>query len=583
MDDDQPDREPLGGGRAERLARDRARDAACVARVRAGDAAAFTELYDAWFPRVFGVARRIVGNDAIAEEVAQDAVTTAWHRLDTLADPASFGGWVLRITRNRALDRAGREQRSAPVDADGLAVIEASSARTPGSPGGIGVEDRLGATADPARVAEDNEVVALLWEAASALGERDTTVLDLQLRHGLGPVEIGEVLGLNRNAANQLVHRVKGRLRGAVQARLLWRGGAPRCPDLAATLDRAGVVAFGREVVAIVERHVPGCDDCGDRGRTAVAPAALFAAIPSTLPPGARDRVAAALHEAGVPVGPALEPASGPHSPGPGDGGRGGGGGAGTTTSRTGVLVGALVVLLLLAGVVAAGLLPGDAPEDGVDTGAADVREGPGGSAGEPTGSTPGDSGGGAPPATVATGEPGSTVGSGDAAPSADPGPGGGGTTTVPSTTLPPDGPGSGDDPLDLPPTPAPAPPAAPPDAVASPPTTDPVPAPVISFTLAPGPARVTGWSVVGASGAEPHLTWAVTGAERIVIRGHETDASLPRPPSGRLDICPVVPTSDSFCNAPSGTYTYELVVLGLDGSLTSRTVALTVADPVPG
>jgi len=46
--------------------------------------------------------------------------------------------------------------------------------------------------------------------------------------------------------------------------------------------------------------------------------------------------------------------------------------------------------------------------------------------------------------------------------------------------------------------------------------------------------------------------------------------------------MCPNGLSSDGFCNAGSGTYTYELVVLGLDGSLTSRSVTLTVLDPLP-
>lgn len=581
MDDEQSDRDTLVAGRAERLAADRERDAACVARVRDGDHAAFTELYDAWFPRVYVVARRIVGDDAVAEEVAQDAVTAAWRKLDTLSDPASFGGWLLRITRNRALDRSERERRSAPVDAEGLAVIEASRRGTSGAPGGFGAEDRLGDMADPARVAEDNEVVALLWDAAAALGERDTTVLDLQLRHGLGPAEIGEVMGLNRNAANQLVHRVKGRLRGAVRARLLWRGGSPRCDDLAAVLGQAGVSAFGSEAMAVIDQHVPRCGECGDQGRTAVAPAALFAALPLAVPPGARDRVAAALVEAGVPVGSGARPA--------GDGSRDGGGTPPRPVppaggpGRAGVLVGALVVLLLLAGALGTSLLAGDTePEAGGDVAAGSES---GGAEAPVGGATPAADGevGDDPPATTPAGAPSDDPAGGDGSDDESPAEPGATTPTSPPTTSAPGATAGTGEPLALPPTPAPAPPADPAPGVDAPPATVPPPAPpVISFSLAPGPTTVTGWAVAGSAAAEPHLTWSVSGAQRVVIRGHETDGSLTRSSSGRLDVCPNGLSADGFCNAGSATYTYELVVLGLDGSLTSRTVTLIVLDPLP-
>ena len=101
-------------------------------------------------------------------------------------------------------------------------------------------EDRLGAIDDPGQVAEDREVVALLWDAADALGERDREVLDLTLRHGLAPNEIAEVIGLNRNATNQLVHRVRQHLGTAVGARVLWRDGAPSCFGAARRTDGGG-------------------------------------------------------------------------------------------------------------------------------------------------------------------------------------------------------------------------------------------------------------------------------------------------------------------------------------------------------
>ena len=48
-----------------------------------------------------------------------------------------------------------------------------------------------------------------MWGAAEALGERDSEVLDLTLRLGMTPAEIADVVGTNRNAANQMVHRAR--------------------------------------------------------------------------------------------------------------------------------------------------------------------------------------------------------------------------------------------------------------------------------------------------------------------------------------------------------------------------------------
>ena len=221
----------------------RDRDAGWVVASLSGDPAAFGHLYDAWFDKVYDVALRINRDRDVAAEVAQDAFLSAWRNLGSLEDPGTFGGWLLRIARNGAYNRQRKEQRSQPVDDRGLAVIEAVGASPTSAPQGFGVEDRLSASSDPSRAMEDAELADLVWDAAAALGERDVEVLDLQLRHGLSPAEIGEVVGLNRNAANQLVHRVRKRLDAAIRARVLWRGGAPACPDLDRLLRSAGIAA----------------------------------------------------------------------------------------------------------------------------------------------------------------------------------------------------------------------------------------------------------------------------------------------------------------------------------------------------
>jgi hypothetical protein len=142
----------------------------------------------------------------------------------------------------------------------------------------------------------------LLWDAAEALGERDRDVLDLSLRHGLEPAEIADVIGLNRNAANQLVHRVRQRLGTAVGARVLWRDGQPTCSALRAELAAAGVDEFGADAVRVTDRHAGGCDECGERRQTHLSPAQLFSALPILVIPALKAQAAFALSAAGVPM-----------------------------------------------------------------------------------------------------------------------------------------------------------------------------------------------------------------------------------------------------------------------------------------
>lgn len=65
----------------------------------AGFEAAFRELY----PRAFGLALRMLGNRAVAEDLAAETMARAfaqWGRLD----PDRRVGWVLRVTSNQAID-----------------------------------------------------------------------------------------------------------------------------------------------------------------------------------------------------------------------------------------------------------------------------------------------------------------------------------------------------------------------------------------------------------------------------------------------------------------------------------------------
>jgi RNA polymerase sigma factor (sigma-70 family) len=287
----------------ERRAAERREDAALVERARSEDADAFGRLYDRWFDRVHDLAFRVGGDATAASDIAQDAFLSAWRKLDGLQDPEAFGGWLLQITRNAALDRRRREERTKPFDSEGLAVIEGSGPSPADAPAGFRVEDRAVAFDSPSRAAEDSELTELVWESAAALGARDAELLDLTLRHGLTPAEVGTVVGLNRNAANQAVHRVRQRLKAAIEARVLWRSGEPACPKLAATLEAAGVTEFGADAVQVTESHASGCEVCQQRRQTKLEPSALFGAAPFViLPLVLKMRVAHALSESGVPM-----------------------------------------------------------------------------------------------------------------------------------------------------------------------------------------------------------------------------------------------------------------------------------------
>ena len=356
------DEPPLGEPVIDRDA-SRARDSRLVEAALAGDPSAFGRLYDAWFDRVWNVALRIVHDREVAAEVAQDTFVSAWRNLRTLDDVDAFGGWLLRIARNASFNRSRKEARSSPVDDRGITVIEAVGSSPPSAPAGFGVEDRARRIDDPGAMAEDRELVALVRTSATALGERDAEVLDLQLRYGLSPAEIGEVMGLNRNAANQLCHRVRQRFATAVRARVLWRGERPACDALAQMLASAGVTTFDGEAVRIADKHADGCPQCGERRELRLQPSAMFAAVPLVAAPIVlKTQTADALEAVGVDMDGSSFGTAGEHR---GDGSR-----RGPRRGRRLTTMAIVAVVILIAVTVA---LASHVHDPTVDTVAADV------------------------------------------------------------------------------------------------------------------------------------------------------------------------------------------------------------------
>ena len=63
----------------------------------------------------FRVARSIVGDAALAEDVTQDALVKAWLALPSFRGEGSLRSWLLRITHNTAIS-ALRSRRAEPTD-----------------------------------------------------------------------------------------------------------------------------------------------------------------------------------------------------------------------------------------------------------------------------------------------------------------------------------------------------------------------------------------------------------------------------------------------------------------------------------
>jgi len=108
-------------------------DAEILRRIRAGDRSAVDDLYDRFRRPAFALARRILADDGLAEDVLQDVFLGVWR------DPSgydgsrgSFSSWLLAVVHHKAVDAVRREesQRRRQVRAeDEAALAEPIAAR----------------------------------------------------------------------------------------------------------------------------------------------------------------------------------------------------------------------------------------------------------------------------------------------------------------------------------------------------------------------------------------------------------------------------------------------------------------------
>ncbi|MCU1411865.1 MAG: sigma-70 family polymerase sigma factor [Rhodoglobus sp.] len=86
-------------------------------RVAQADQRAFSELYDALSPRVFGLIKRLLRDHAQSEEVTQEVFLEIWQTA-TRFDPNKGGAttWILTMAHRRAVDRVRSSQSSRDRD-----------------------------------------------------------------------------------------------------------------------------------------------------------------------------------------------------------------------------------------------------------------------------------------------------------------------------------------------------------------------------------------------------------------------------------------------------------------------------------
>ncbi|HNP37094.1 MAG TPA: RNA polymerase sigma factor [Woeseiaceae bacterium] len=177
---------------------------------KAPDNERFTRVVQPHFDRLYGLAWRLSGQQASAEDLFQELMIKACLKLDELEQLDEPGAWLARVMYNLFVDEHRRFARQR--------LLLVGEGRLPGDGlAGFAGED------DPVRNAERDEETAELERALEKLGEEHRIVLLLHDADGYKLKEIQELMGVPIGTVKSRLHRARARF----QEILVQRGTIP--------------------------------------------------------------------------------------------------------------------------------------------------------------------------------------------------------------------------------------------------------------------------------------------------------------------------------------------------------------------
>ena len=150
-------------------------------------------IFRAHYPRLVRTAEWIVGERAPAEEIAQEVMLELWRRRDSLQVEQSFGAYLIRSTRNRALNHVRHER----IVARELAEASLEAPESHGTDA-----EMLG-----------GELEQVVREAIAALPERCREVFELSRVHGMKYVDIAGLLDISVKTVEKRMGQALSELR----------------------------------------------------------------------------------------------------------------------------------------------------------------------------------------------------------------------------------------------------------------------------------------------------------------------------------------------------------------------------------
>jgi RNA polymerase sigma-70 factor, ECF subfamily len=196
-----------------------------VQALRGGSEIAFRSLVERHTPALLRVARALVRDRAVAEDVVQQTWVAVLESVDGFESRSTVKTWLCGICVNTARARIRQERRTIPMsslpqesDAAGPPAVDPSRFYPPDSHwAGHWFAFPKTWPDTPEESAWTAELKTRLLTAIDALPEAQRQVLVLRDVEGLSGEEVCNVLGLSDTNQRVLLHRARSRLRGLLE------------------------------------------------------------------------------------------------------------------------------------------------------------------------------------------------------------------------------------------------------------------------------------------------------------------------------------------------------------------------------
>ena len=185
-------------------------DAKLAAACRNGDLDAFEQVVLLYQRLLYNVAVRIIGNEADAAEIVQDALLSAWKKIGEFRGDSKLSTWLTAITVNQARSRwqklRQRRQREESLDLSEEDSWHSSL-------------QIAGAMPSPLAMLEKSELNNILERCVNQLDEGFREVLILRDMRELSYDEVGQVLGLRDGTVKSRLFRAREAVRDCIKKR----------------------------------------------------------------------------------------------------------------------------------------------------------------------------------------------------------------------------------------------------------------------------------------------------------------------------------------------------------------------------